>query len=119
MTKAEVLAKLDENALREIAKKVDFSVPKNYSKRDLVKYLEGMLTLEKIKEYTAEVYEKETKRTIIHETIKEKGIRVKAKETTIIKFDKLSLIRELSGQKIDLQILKAVAKQNGRTYPQR
>ena len=73
--------------------------------------------MEKIKEYTAEVYEKETKRTIIHETIKEKGIRVKAKETTIIKFDKLSLIRELSGQKIDLQILKAVANRMGEHIP--
>lgn len=82
MTKAELLAKLDENSLREIVKNESFSIPKNYGKRDLVKYLEGMLTLEKIKEYTAEVYEKETKRTIIHETIKEKGIRLKTKETT-------------------------------------
>lgn len=109
MTKVELLSKLDENALRNIAKNEELSVPKNYGKRDLVKFLNGMLTLEKIKEYTAEVYEKETKRTIIHETVKEKGIRISKKETTKVQFDKLQIIRELNKQKIDLRILEAIA----------
>ncbi len=119
MTKAELLSKLDEEALRKIAKNEELSIPKNYGKRDLVKYLNGMLTLEKIKEYTAEVYEKETKRTtVIHETIKEKGIRIKAKETTKIKFDKLEVIRELTQEeKIDLSVLDDIAKNLGEPAP--
>jgi hypothetical protein len=111
MTKAELLSKLDEKALRNIAKNENFTVPKTYDKQDLVKYLEGTLTLQKIKEYTCEIYEKETKRTIIHETIKEKGIRIKAKESLEVKFDKLEVIRELTQkEKIDSLVLKEIAR---------
>jgi len=111
MTKAELLSKLDEESLRKIAKNEEFSIPKNYGKRDLVKYLEGTLTLEKIKEYTAEIYEKETKRTIIHETVKENGIRIKAKETTKITFDKSKVIIELTQkEKVDFTVLEDIAK---------
>jgi hypothetical protein len=117
MTKAELLSKLDEKVLKDIAKNEEFSFPKTYGKRELVKYLAGMLTLEKIKEYTAEIYEKETKRTIIHETVKERGIRLKAKETTKIQFDKLQVIRELNKQKVDSQVLNAVANKMGEPIP--
>jgi hypothetical protein len=109
MNKTELLSKLDEAGLWNIVKNEGFSIPKTYGKRDLVKYLRGMLTLEKIKEYTAEAYEKETKRTIIHETIKEKGVKFSAKETTKIQFDKLAVIRELNRQKIDFHVLEMLA----------
>jgi hypothetical protein len=109
MTKAELLAKLDEQALRDIAQSENYKIPPNFGKRNIVKYLEGMLTLQKIKEYTAEAYEKETKRTIIHETIKEKGIRLSKKETTKIQFDERQVFRELDKQKVDLSVLEAIA----------
>ena len=117
MTKAELLSKLNEQSLRNIAKNEEIPIPKTFGKRDLVKYLEGRLTLGKIKEYTAEMYEKETKRTIIHETVKEKGIRLKAKETTKIQFNKLQVIRELNRQKIDLCVLEEIANQISEPRP--
>jgi hypothetical protein len=111
MTKAEMLSKLDEEHLRKIVKDEGFSIPKTYGKRDIVKYLEGMLTLEKIKKYTAEVYEKETKRETIRETVKERGIRVKAKETTRVELSKAQLIHEIinNREKIDKSILEEIA----------
>lgn len=114
-TKADFLAKLDENGLKTIAKSEGFQVPKTYGKRQLIIYLEGMLTLEKIKKYVAEVYEKETKRVIIKETTKERGIIFKAKETTRIQLNKAELILEIrnSGEKIDKLVLNALANDLG------
>ena len=111
MTKADLLAKLDENNLKGIAKNEGFSIPKNYSKRDLVKYLDGLLTLKKIKEYTTEVYEKETRREIIRETIKERRIKVKSKEETKLQINKAQLIFELRncGEKIEPCLLEEIA----------
>lgn len=95
MTKAQLLSKLDEKALRNIAKNEQLKVPKSYQKPDLVKFLEGTLTLQKIKEYTLEAYERTTEREIIRETIKEKGIRIKTDETTTIRFNKRVVIKQL------------------------
>jgi hypothetical protein len=107
-----MLSKLDEQQLRKIMKTNGFSIPKTFAKRDLVKYLSGTLTLEKIKEYSAEVYERETKREIIRETIKEKGIRIKEKETTKLQVDKIHLIYDLahSHEKIDDGVLGELAR---------
>lgn len=110
MTKTELLAKIDEKTLRGIAKNENYHIPKNFDKRDLVKYLAGSLTLQKIKEYTAEVYERTTKREIIRETIKEKGIRIKAKETSQVSFNKIDVIRELTKEKINNIVLEELAR---------
>lgn len=110
-TKADLLTKFDEDGLKKIAKSEGYPIPKTFGKRELVKYLDGMLTLEKIKEYTAEIYEKETKREIIRETIKEKGIRVKAKETEKIELNKPELLHEIitNKVKIDKSVLEELA----------
>lgn len=111
-TKAEMLSKLDEGRLKKIAKNEGLStIPRTFGKRELVKYLDGTLTLEKIKEYVAEVYERETKREIIRETIKERGVRLKAKETTRIELNKPQLISEIinSREKIDKSVLEEIA----------
>ena len=56
-SKADFLAKLDEERLKTIARNEGLStIPRTFGKRELVKYLDGTLTLEKIKEYVAEVY---------------------------------------------------------------
>ena len=110
MTQAELLTKLDEKALRNIAKNEELTIPNSYRKRDLVKFLEGTLTLQKIKEYTMETYEKETKRTIIHETIKEKGIRLKTKEIAVISFNKRAVIKQLANtEKIHPYVLEDIS----------
>lgn len=111
MTKAQLLSKLDEKALRTIAKNENYHVPNNFNKSDLVKYLEGSLTLKKIKEYTIEAYERQTKRTIIHETIKEKGVRITKREKTTVKFDKLITVTEIidSREKIEPIVLTELA----------
>ena len=110
-TKADLLSKLDENCLKTIAKSEGYPVPKTFGKRELVKYLDGLLTLEKIKEYTAEVYEKETKREIIKETIKERGIKVKVKESEKVEISKPQLINEVisSKAKVDKAVIEELA----------
>ncbi len=119
MTKAELLSKLDEKALRNVAKNESLVVPNSYRKRELVKFLEGTLTLQKIKEYTAEVYEKETKRTIIHETIKEKGVRIKNKEISQITFNKLEVISELTNkERVHNLVLEELARNLKQPPPQ-
>jgi hypothetical protein len=50
MTKAQLLSKLGEKQLRNIISREELTVPKNYSKLDLEKFLEGILTTQQIKE---------------------------------------------------------------------
>ncbi|MCL4446876.1 MAG: DUF234 domain-containing protein [Candidatus Thermoplasmatota archaeon] len=71
------LRKLDQDDLEEIVKKEGLkSIPKNYDKDDIIKFLEGTLTTEKVKKYREMYFEKETERDIhIHEKIKEIGIQ--------------------------------------------
>ena len=47
MTKTELLSKLDEKDLKQIAKAENLTVPKTYGKRDLVKYLERTVNFRK------------------------------------------------------------------------
>jgi Holliday junction resolvase-like predicted endonuclease len=113
-TKADLLQKLDEEQLQRVAKKEGLKViPRTFKKRDIVKYLDGVLTLEQIKEYVGEYYERETERTIVHERIKEKGIRVTKKETTRATIDKRGLVYEVLGQekreKISKEVLEEIA----------
>jgi hypothetical protein len=117
MTKAGLLSKLDEKALRKIVQNEKLTVPKNYPKPDLIKYLEGTLTLQKIKEYTCEVYEKETKREIIRETIKEKGIRISKKETNQVSFNKIEVIHLINKEKVDGLVLKELSRNLKRPFP--
>ena len=111
-TKADWLSKLDETKLKNIAQDNGLTtIPKTFKKRELVKYLDGVLTLEQIKSYVTEVYEKETKREIIRETIKERGIRFEKKETTKVTFDKPTIIANIieSREKIDKAVLEELA----------
>jgi hypothetical protein len=117
-TKADLLSKFDEGSLKKIAKGEGYPIPKTFGKPELVKYLEGMLTLEKIKEYTAEVYENETKREIIRETVKERGVRVKVLETERIEITKPQLVTEIMNYNNQEKIHKLVLQQIGNTLHQ-
>jgi hypothetical protein len=109
MSDANLLSKLNEKQLRDIVKNEKLTVPDNYRKKDLIKYLEGTLTLQKIKLYTLEAYERTTEREIIRETIKEKGMRLKTEETTSSKFNKRTIIKQLGNEKIHPLVLKDIA----------
>lgn len=120
--KSDLLSKLDENKLKKIAKKEGLTkIPANYGKRDLVKYLDGVLTLQEVKSYTIETYEKETNREIIRETIKEKGARQRfeTKETAQLELGKADLILKLTEnkEKIDKSVLEAMANYMHESIP--
>lgn len=113
-SKTKLLSKLDVNTLKKVAKKEGLKkIPSSYGKSDLVKYLSGVLTLKQVKSYTVENYEKETKREIIRETIKEKGTRQRfeTKQTVKIELNKAELILKLteSKEKINKSVLEEIA----------
>ena len=57
MARTDFLLKLDKKDLKNILQKEGLrTIPKNYEKEDFVKFLEGVLTSEKIKKYQEEYY---------------------------------------------------------------
>jgi len=110
MTKEEDLKSFSEDQLKEIAQKEGINViPKTFKKKDLIKYLEGVLTLKQIKSYEEEYFEKEIERDIhIHEKIKERGIKKKIEENSEITIDRKEIIYEL--MKNDNNISKTIVE---------
>ena len=111
MAKTDFLLELKKNDLKEIAQKEGLkTVPKNYEKEDFIKFLEGVLTAEKIKKYREEYYEKETVRDIhIHEKIKEKGFRTETEENTKISMNRHEAIVNLQKERISKKVLEEIA----------
>jgi hypothetical protein len=111
MPKTDFLLELDEKALKDIAQKEGLkTIPKNYGKDDFIKFLEGVLTAEKIKKYKAEYYERETVRDIhIKERIKEKGFKEEKEEVTKISMNKHEAIVSLQKERISKKVLEEIA----------
>jgi len=113
-TKAELLSRLDEGKLQRLAKKEGLKVIlKTFGKRDLVKYLEGVLTLEQVKEYVGEYYEREIEREVIREKIRERGVKVAKRVATRVTFDRSNAILEIQRrekeEKISQEVLEQIA----------
>ena len=111
MAKTDFLLELDKKALRDIAQKEGLkTIPKNYEKDDFVKFLEGVLTVEKIKRYREEYYERETERDIhIHEKVKESGFRSEKEEITKISVNRYEAIVNLQKERISKKVLEEIA----------
>jgi hypothetical protein len=111
MAKTDFLLELDKKALRDIAQKEGLkTIPKNYEKDDFVKFLEGVLTVEKIKRYREEYYERETERDIhIHEKVKESGFRSEKEEITKISVNRHEAIVNLQKERISKKVLEEIA----------
>ena len=114
-TKAELLSRLDEGKLQRLAKKEGLKVIlKTFGKRDLVKYLEGVLTLEQVKEYVGEYYEREIEREVIREKIRERGVKVAKRVATRVTFDRSNAILEIQRrekeEKISQEVLEQIAE---------
>jgi hypothetical protein len=111
MPKTDFLLELDKKTLRDIAQKEGLkTVPKNYDKEDFVKFLEGVLTTEKIKRYREEYYERETERDIhIHEKVKEKGFKTEREEVTKISVNRHEAIVNLQKERISKKVLEEIA----------
>lgn len=105
------LKKLTEENLRELAKKEGMKViPTNYDKEDLLKFLEGVLTIEKIKTYSKEYSEREIERDIhIHERIKEKSSKSQSEEETRVIVSREKKILNLMKVKIQKEVLSVMA----------
>ena len=111
MAKTDFLLELKKDDLKEIAQKEGLkTVPKNYEKDDFIKFLEGVLTTEKIKKYREEYYEKETVRDIhIHEKVKERGFRTETEETSKISMNRHETIVNLQKERISKKVLEEIA----------
>lgn len=111
MAKTDFLLELKKDDLKEIAQKEGLkTVPKNYEKDDFIKFLEGVLTAEKIKKYREEYYEKETVRDIhIHEKVKERGFRTETEETSKISMNRHEAIVNLQKERISKKVLEEIA----------
>lgn len=111
MANTDFLLELKKNDLKEIAQKEGLkAIPKNYEKEDFVKFLDGVLTSEKIKKYREEYYERETVRDIhIHEKIKEKGFKKEKEETTKISLNRHEAIVNLQKERISKKVLEEIA----------
>jgi hypothetical protein len=111
VSKEDRLKLFTEDQLKEIAHQEGISkIPKTFDKKDLIKFLEGVLTLEQIKTYEGKYSEKEIERDIhIHEKIREKSIEKKAETTTKLNIDRNKTIVDLSKTKIDKTIIEAIA----------
>jgi Holliday junction resolvase-like predicted endonuclease len=111
MAKTDFLLELKKDDLKEIAQKEGLkTVPKNYEKEDFIKFLEGVLTAEKIKKYREEYYEKETVRDIhIHEKVKERGFRTETEETSKISMNRHEAIVNLQKERISKKVLEEIA----------
>ena len=111
MARTDFLLKLDKKDLKNIAQKEGLkTIPKNYEKDDFVKFLEGVLTTEKIKQYREEYYEKETVRDIhIHEKIREKGFKTESVENTKITMNRHEAIVNLQKERISKKVLEEIA----------
>ena len=111
MAKTDFLLELKKDDLKEIAQKEGLkTVPKNYEKDDFIKFLEGVLTAEKIKKYREEYYEKETVRDIhIHEKVKERGFRTESEETSKISMNRHEAIVNLQKERISKKVLEEIA----------
>ena len=111
MVKADFLKSLDEDELKDISKKEGLvSITKNYEKDDFIKFLEGVLTSEKIKRYQREYVETEVERDIhIHEKVKEKRLKEDTTETTKITVSKHEMMINLQKAKIHKSILEPIS----------
>lgn len=111
MPKFAFLGELDEDNLRNIAKDEGLDpIPRNYDKEDLIKYLQGILTIEKSKKYERMYMEREVERDIhIHEKIKEKSVRSQSEEETRIILSRERKILELMKVKIQKEVLSVIA----------
>lgn len=110
MPSTSFLKKLGDNDLEELVKKEGLrTIPKNYEREDLIKYLEGVLTTEKIKKYQSKFSEREIERDIhIHERVKERSLETTSFERTRTKFDRNSAIISLSKAKVSKQVVESV-----------
>ena len=110
MTSIGFLKKLTDEDLKVIARKEGLkNVPRNYERDDLIKYLEGVLTVERIKRYREQYFERDVERDIhIHEKIKERGYKASSIERTKVKFDRNEVIVELSKSKITKQVVESI-----------
>jgi len=120
MVKYSFLENLNENQLREIAKKEGLkNIPKNYEREDLIKYLEGTLTIEKSKKYEKIYLEREVERDIhIHEKIKERSLKSSYKETNKITITREKQILDLMKMKIHKEVLKVLANRLNEKEPE-
>jgi hypothetical protein len=111
MAKTDFLLELKKDDLKEIAQKEGLkTVPKNYEKEDFIKFLEGVLTAEKIKKYREEYYEEETVRDIhIHEKVKERGFRSEREETSKISMNRHEAIVNLQKERVSKKVLEEIA----------
>ena len=112
MPNTEFLQELNFDSLKEIAQKEGLSkVPKNYEKEDIIKFLDGVLTTQKIKlykkEYFERVIERETK--TIRERISEKGFREQGTEITTTTFDRNAAITALLRSRINRMVVEEIA----------
>lgn len=111
MVKARFLSDLKEDQLKEIAKEEGLAIiPKNYHREDYIKFLEGVLTREKARQYKNEYVEREIERDIhIHETIKEKSSKEEGNELTKTTLTKHEVIFNLQKERINKNIYEPIA----------
>ncbi len=111
MSHSGFLEELNEDELRELVRKEGMKViPKNYEKEDMIKFLDGVLTAEKIKKYSKEYSEREIERDIhIHEKIKEKSSNSQFVEETKVTISREKKILDLMKRKIQKEVLSVIA----------
>jgi hypothetical protein len=110
MAKFTFLESLDEAQLKKIAKAENLPVPKDYDKDELVKYLQGTLSIERSKKYEKMYSEKVVERDIhIHERIKEKSIQAKSEDEERVSISREGKILKLMKVTIQKEVLSALA----------
>jgi hypothetical protein len=112
MASLNFLKKLTDEDLEGIARKEGLkTIPKNYEREDLIKYLEGVLTLERIKRYKEQYFERDVERDIhIREKIKEIGVQTATVELTRTKFDRNATVISVFKAKPTRLVIELIAK---------
>ena len=112
MSNTDFLQELNLETLKEIAQKEGLAkVPKNYGKEDIVKFLDGVLTTQKIKFYKKEYFERviERETQTVREKISEHGFREQSSEITTTTFDRNATITALLRTRINKMVVEQIA----------
>ncbi|MCL4341061.1 MAG: hypothetical protein M1431_03060 [Candidatus Thermoplasmatota archaeon] len=112
MPNTNFLQELNIETLKDIAQKEGLAkVPKNYEKEDIVKFLDGVLTAQKIKFYKKEYFERviERETQTIREKISERGFMEQSSEITTTTFDRNAAITALLRSRINRMVVEQIA----------
>lgn len=120
MANSDFLQELNLDTLKEIAQNEGMSkVPVNFEKEDLVKYLVGVLTTQKLRFYKKEFYERVIERDVktVHEKITERGFTSESAELNETTFDRNSAIMNLARSRINKMVIEEIANRTRENIP--